>query len=336
VHATSDGKHGNAVHTHLVAVPRYQPQLAVLAKAPPKTDDFVHEWKADGFRMAIAVEAGRAKLISRHGKIWSDAFPTVCQAALRLPLKAALLDGELVVLMPDGLTNFQALQNRSSLPPGANVAFMAFDLLFHDGEDVGRRPLEERKALLEQLLATEAHGGVLRYVPHFIGDGSRVLAAACELGAEGIVSKHRQAPHIAGRSRAWLKSKCARTDPFVIGGFTVSGTSIGALLVGYYDAAGALRFAGGVGTGRGFTREFLQALRVQLTAFETQLSPFADFDADAMRSPWGQRRASPTRWVQPLVVADVSFLEITTGGQLRHPSFQRLRLDLQATTVVRP
>ncbi len=288
--------------------------------------------------MAVSVEtgrAGRAKLISRHGKLWSDAFPTVCQAALHLPLKAALLDGELVVLMPNGLTNFQALQNRSSLPSGATIAYLAFDLLHHDGKDVGRLPLEERKALLEQLLAAGASGGTIRYMPHFIGDGARVLAAACELGAEGIVSKRRRGQYVAGRSKDWLKCKCARTDPFVIGGFTVSGTSIGALLVGYYDATGALRFAGGVGTGKGFTRDFLQELRTQLASFETSVSPFIDFDAAAVRSPWGQRRAAPTRWVEPLVVAEVSYLEITAGGQLRHPSFQRLRPDLKAASVIR-
>jgi bifunctional non-homologous end joining protein LigD len=286
--------------------------------------------------MAVAVETGRggrAKLISRHGKIWSDAFPTVCRAALQLPLKAALLDGELVVLMPNGLTNFQALQNRTSLPPGAAIAYLAFDLLHHDGKDIGRRPLEERKVLLEQLLSTEASGGPIRYMPHFSHDGPRVLAAACELGAEGIVSKRRRAPHVAGRSKDWLKSKCARIEPFVIGGFTTSGTSIGALLVGYFDPAGALRFAGGVGTGKGFTREFLQELRKQLASFEIKVSPFADFDAAAVRSPWGQRRALPTRWVEPLVVADVSYLEITTGRQLRHPSFQRLRPDLKAASI---
>jgi len=288
--------------------------------------------------MAVIVEPGRsgcAKLISRHGRVWSDAFPTVCQAALHLPLRAALLDGELVVLLPNGLTSFEALQNRSSLPSGAIIAYFVFDLLHHDGRDVGRQPLEERKALLEQLLASEPPRGTIRYMPHFIGDGSRVLAAACELGAEGIVSKRRRGPHVAGRSKDWLKCKCARTAPFVIGGFTVSGASIGALLVGYYNAAGALRFAGSVGTGRGFTRELLQTLRAQLTSFETTVSPFADFDAAALRSPWGQRRALPTRWVQPLVVADVSYLEITTGGQLRHPSFQRLRPDLQAISIVR-
>ena len=289
--------------------------------------------------MAVAVEtgrAGRAKLISRHGKVWSKAFPTICQAALRLPLKAALFDGELVVLMPNGLTNFQALQNRRSLPPGAVVAYMAFDVLHYNGEDVGRRALEERKSLLEQLLEPAAPGGVLRYVPHFIGDGARVLAAACELGAEGIVSKRRSALHVAGRSRDWLKSKCARVEPFVVGGFTLSGASgIGALLVGYYDADGALRFAGGVGTGRGFTHDFLQELRKQFASFVTQKSPFADFDAERLRSQWNERHAAPTRWVQPVVVVDVAFTEMTAGGMLRHPSFQRLRSDLRAQAIVR-
>ena len=303
-----------------------------MVSEPPSSDDFLSEPKLDGFRMSVSVDAGRARLVSRHGKVWSNNFPTICEAALRLPLKAALLDGELTVLLPSGLTSFQALQNRSSLPPGAALVFHAFEILHLDGQDVGRRPLEERKALLEQLLAPEADRGVVRYLPHIIGDGPRVLKSACALGMEGIVSKRRSALHVPGRSRAWLKCKCVCAEPFVLGGFTASGDSLGSLLVGQYDEAGALRYASAVGTGKGFTRAFLRELRAQLGPYETPLSPFVDFSPASVRSPWGKRQAVPTHWVQPVLVADIAFLERTHTG-LRHASFQRFRTDLNPLSV---
>jgi len=284
--------------------------------------------------MGCAIESGRVRLVSRNARGWSDSFPTVCQAALRLPLRAALLDAELAVLLPNGLTSFQALQNRTALPPNSQLVLQAFDLLHLDGEDLRRRPLVERKAQLERVLARDAVAGVIRYTPHIVGDGPRVLAHACALGAEGIVSKRLDAPYTSGRTRDWLKSKCVCAEPFVVGGFTVSGNAVGALLVGEYSAAGELRFAGSVRAGKGFTREFLRELRDQLRAFEVHQSPFAKFSPTTLRSPWGQRHAVPTRWVTPVVVASVSYLERTAGG-LRHASFQGLRDDLHAHEVVR-
>lgn len=313
-----------------MSIPPYRPELASLTQAPPSSDEWLHEIKADGWRLGCAIEGstGRARLISRHGRSWSEAFPTVREAAARLPLRAALLDGELAVLMPSGLTDFQALQNRTSLPPGARIVFYAFDLHHLDGKDTTMLPLEERKRLLEEVLAPAADSGVLLYTPHFVGDGPNVFAKACPLGVEGIVSKRRSASHTAGRSRNWLKSKCLRSEPFVIGGFTASDDAVGALLVGAYDPHDALRFAGSVGTGKGFTREFLQELMVQLSSIRAEQSPFADFDRAEIRSQWNRQRALPVHWVQPIVVADVAYVEITHGGQLRHPSFQRLRSDL--------
>lgn len=286
--------------------------------------------------MGCVIEAGRARLVSRHARGWSDSFPTVCEAARSLPLQAALLDGELAVLLPNGQTSFQALQQRSSLPPGARVVYFVFDVVHHNGRDVGRRPYDERKALLEEVLAPAAIGGVLRYVPHIIGDGPRVLAHACALGAEGIVSKRRTSIYLPGRSRDWRKSKCVRVEPFVVGGFTAAGNSVGSLLVGFYDQEGALRYAGSVGTGKGFTREFLRAMRTQLDSIGVGASPFADFSPRELHSQWGKQHALPTHWVNPLAVVEIGYLEWTHGGQLRRPSFQRLRPDLLAKNIVRP
>lgn len=322
----------------MVSLPPYRPQLATLAREPPSSDEWLCELKHDGWRMSCGIDSGRVRLVSRHARIWTDTFPVVQQAAQRLPLKSALLDGELAVVLQTGLTSFQALNNRGSLPPGAKLVYFAFDLIYLNGEDVGRRPLESRKAILESLLEPEVTAGVLRYTPHIIGEGPRVLAHACALGAEGIVSKRRRSIYVPGRSRDWLKCKCARIEPFVIGGYTEAsgaGGTLGTLLVGQHDALGRLCYAGSVGTGMGFNREFLRELHAQLLQLVAPSSPFEAFNPTTVRSPWGKRQPASTRWVRPLVVIDVAFLERSSTGQLRHPSFRRFRPDLVAASVIR-
>jgi bifunctional non-homologous end joining protein LigD len=305
--------------------------LLTAAKVPPSGAGWGHELKSDGWRGALRIGEGRrVQIISRSGNHWTDAFPTIRDAAALLPLKAALLDGEIAVLLLNGLTSFQALQHRTTLPAGSRLVFQAFDVIHLDGEDVGRLAFERRKAVLEQLLASGQDQDVLRYTPHIVGDGPRVFEHAAKLGVEGIVSKRLGSPYTPGRSTAWVKTKNLRTESFVLGGFTErpASASIGALLVGYHDGDGILRYAGHVGTGKGFTREFLVELRRRLAELEQPASPFHEFAPTSMRSAWVQGHALPTRWVQPLVACDIAFLEWTQDLQLRHASFRRLRPDL--------
>ena len=331
---------GGAGHTSSVI--RYEPQLATLAEVPPDDDDlgWLSELKQDGYRMSVQLlAAGRARLISRHGRGWSDSFPTIVRAARTLPFKTALLDGELTVVMPNGLTSFEALQHRRALPPGSRIIFWAFDFLFANGKDLRRQPLSERKAQLEHALGADGVDDAIRYMPHIVGHSRRVFERAREIGAEGIVCKRLAATHVPGRSRDWLKCKCIQTKPFVVGGFTHAGggahAAVSGLLVGYYDAKGRLRHAGHVGAGKGFTREFLQTLYAQIIQLEQPRSPFARYEPSVVRSPWHQERALAVRWVKPLVVVDVGFLELSSWGQLRHASFRGFRADVQAHDVIR-
>lgn len=334
---------GRECHPVGVGVPVYKP-LLLTAAPPPSGRLHAFELKLDGMRAGVRVAEGRVQIISRHGKHWTQAFPVICEAALKLPLQAALIDAEIAVLMPSGLTSFQALQHRTSLPPGARLCAHAFDLMHLDGRDIGKEPFEARKHLLEELL--RGCDEALRYTPHLEGDGAEIFRHAARLGAEGIVAKRRGSRYTAGRSRDWLKSKCLRTECFVLGGFTeragraiVHGgaSSVGAMLVGYHDADGHLRYAGSVGTGQGFTHAFLRELRAQLAAIETPESPFAGFRPNTLRSPWSSshQRGLPVRWVRPLIVVEVAFTELTEGSFLRHPSFRRFRKDLNAAAVVR-
>ena len=302
----------------------YRPQLATLVKDAPSGADWIHEIKFDGYRIGCAINGRGITLISRNGKDWTRAFPPVVEAASKLKVKSALIDGEVAMVLPDGRTSFQALQNAGA--SGATLVYFVFDLLFHDGRPLDMVPLEERKARLRALVGRRTSGRI-RYADHVEGRGHEFLAQACRLGLEGIVSKRRDQPHRDGRHRDWLKTKCSLRQEFVIGGFTEpegARAGLGALLIGYYEGT-RLVFSGRVGTG--FTQKFAADLRRRLDAIERKTSPF-----DPPPSGPLARRA---HWVAPTLVCEVQFTEWTSDGNIRHPSFQGLRTDKRPEEVVR-
>src|ERR1051325_2460941 len=189
----------------VAALPRdFHPQLATLVKKTPRGDEWLHEIKFDGYRIGCRIGDGRTQLLSRNGKDWTNHFPEVARAAERLPVERALVDGEVAVLLEDGRTSFQALQNASEGRKGSLV-YLVFDLLHLDGRDLSIEPLEERKRVLAKLVARQREPERIRYSDHFTGRGDDVLREACRTGLEGIVSKRRDLPYRAGRSDAWLK-----------------------------------------------------------------------------------------------------------------------------------
>jgi bifunctional non-homologous end joining protein LigD len=297
----------------------YQPQLATLVTTPPAGDEWLHEIKFDGYRIGCRVRAGRVKLVSRDGNDWTAAFPEVAGAAARLHTRDALLDGEVAMLLPDGRTSFQALQNASTgAVSRAGLVYFVFDLLRLDGGSLEALPLEERKARLRALVGRRTSGRI-RYADHVAGRGDAFFRQACRLGLERIVSKRRDLPHHAGRHRSWLKTKCTLGQEFVIGGFTdPEGTrsGLGALLIGHYET-GRLVFAGKVGTG--FTNTMALDLRRQLDATERTRCPFDP--------PPEGRLGRHAHWVDPRLICDVVFTEWTRDGRIRHSSFQGLRHD---------
>ncbi|MET0386678.1 MAG: non-homologous end-joining DNA ligase [Polyangiales bacterium] len=308
-------------------LPAYRPQLATLVDSPPDDPDRIQELKLDGYRIGCLLEGGKVRLETRRNNDWTAQFASVAAAAQRLKAKSALLDGEVAVLMPSGITSFQGLQNVAA--SGGYLVYFVFDLIHLDGENVGALPLEERKQKLRELLEKSKVDKVIKYVDHVVGDAAKVFAQACKLGAEGIISKSRTAPYRAGRNTVWVKVKCVHRQELVIGGFTDpegSRAGIGALLVGYY-ADGDLKYAGKVGTGKGFTRDYLEKLRVQLDAIAHKDCPFA-------AKPKGIKAGS-THWVKPKIVVEVQFVEWTGDGSLRHPSLLGIRKDKRATDVVR-
>ena len=326
----------------MARLPHYDPQLAQLVKTAPSGPEWLHELKYDGYRIGCRIRNGRATLISRNGKDWTAAFPEVAAAAATLPVTDALIDGEIAVVLPDGRTSFQMLQNafRGEPSRGALVYF-AFDLLRLNGERLGTLPLIERKKRLKALLAG-SHGrrsagkgpgrrslgkvdDRLRYADHVEGNGEAFFEQARRLGLEGIISKRAAEPYRPGRHGDWVKTKCVHKQEFVIGGFTDpegARAGLGALLIGYYDR-NRLIFSGKVGTG--FTHKGAIDLRRQLDAIEQKKCPFDPPPEGAL--------GRTAHWAKPQLVCEVVFTEWTSDGRVRHPSFQGLRADKKAQQV---
>lgn len=306
------------------ALPVSELQLATLVDEAPEGDEWLHEQKFDGYRMLADKRGSTVRLLSRRFKDWTASFPPIADAIAALSPARLVLDGEVCVLLPDGRTSFQALQNALS-GQRADLVYYAFDLLVLDDESVMALPLEQRKKRLARLLPKK---GPLRYSDHVLGSGAAFFRAACENGLEGIISKRRDKPYLPGRGTTWVKTKCLLRQELVIAGFTEpegSRSGFGSLLLGYYDR-GALRYAGKVGTG--FSMKLLKQVHEALAPTEIDACPF---DPVPDRASTGPRR----HWVKPTLVAEVAFSEWTADGRLRHPSFQGLRADKKPKDVVR-
>ena len=294
---------------------RYRPQLASLVETPPKGDDWVHEIKYDGYRIGAVRDGKSVRLESRNEIDWTDKLPEIVKAVAALPCQSAVIDGEAVILLPDGRTSFQALQNvfRAGAQRGG-LAYFVFDLLELDGKSLVELPLVQRKALLCELVRNAPE--LIRYSQHLEVDGATVLTQAAQLGMEGIVSKRRHAAHRPGRSDGWQKIKCIQMDDFWIAGFTEPAGSrkgVGALVLGT-QRDGQLCFCGSVGTGKGWNAAFLTELRRALDSIRQSDCPFPEAPpAEVVRS---------AHWVRPVLRCEVAFAEKTQDGTLRHPTFR--------------
>jgi bifunctional non-homologous end joining protein LigD len=300
-------------------------QLATLVAEAPEGGEWIHEVKYDGYRVRVALERGRARVLTRHAADWTERFAGIADAAAGLPAASALIDGEAVAFDGEGRSDFGLLQEALATGRRAGVVLVAFDLLYLDGFDLRDEALLRRKGLLAALLETAAPQGPLRYVEHYSGAGPAFHSSSCDLLLEGSVSKRGDRPWVPGRSRDWLKAKCLARQEFVVGGWTDpagSRSRFGALLLGVRDAEGALRYAGRVGTG--FDERTLASVGSRLDALATDDAPFAD-----------PPPARVVHWTRPELVVEVAFREWTRDGIVRQPSFKGIRDDADAGSVVR-
>ena len=300
---------------------RYWPMLAASVDSLPKGEGWIYEPKWDGYRAIVTVSGGDVTFRSRRGNDLTERFKDVARAAaLAIRSSDAVLDGEICFLDDSGRSRFSLLQEGS----GTGV-LVVFDLLELESEPLVDEPLAARRKRLEKLIAP---GSAVLVSPQF-DDGQALLAAARQQELEGVVAKQRESPYRPGRrSPDWQKLKLRQTQEVVIAGYTRGQgrrtVGFGALVVGVQEA-GALRWAGNVGTG--FSDREIKRLLGVLKPLERSDSPFAEVP----RMP-RIRRADIT-WVEPALVAEVEFAEWTHEGRLRAPSYLRLREDKAATDV---
>jgi bifunctional non-homologous end joining protein LigD len=179
-----------------------EPCIPTRASKPPVGSQWIHEIKHDGYRLMARKRDGRVRLFTRRGFDWTERYPLICKAVAALRTNSATIDGEAVWCDDAGVAVFEKLHSRAH---DDQVFLYAFDLLELNGEDWRPRPLEERKARLKKLLAKVLAG--IQYSEHLEGDGAAIFTHACKLGAEGIVSKHRERAYRPGPSKGWLKIK---------------------------------------------------------------------------------------------------------------------------------
>lgn len=295
-------------------------QLATLVDTVPTGERWLHEMKYDGYRLLVAVGGGQARAYTRSGLDWSEKFAAIVEAAAKLDVGSALLDGEAVVLEADGRSSFQALQGALKGAP-ATIDYYAFDLLELDGEDLTGLPLSERKAKLREILPD--NDPRIRYSEHIVGNGEKLLHQFCDAGLEGVISKLAGAKYVGSRSGGWVKTKCIKRQEFVIVGWTPSdkSRSFRSLILGVHDK-GELRYAGKVGTG--FNTDELFRLMEIMQPLE-QAAP-------TVKAPRAEVRGA--HWLKPRLVAEIAYTEMTNEGTLRHPSYLGLREDKKPEAVV--
>jgi bifunctional non-homologous end joining protein LigD len=309
---------------------KIHPMLAESVEKAFDGAEWLFEIKWDGYRAIAFIEGGKVRLVSRNQNDLTPRYPELKEMAKLVQAKTAILDGEVVALDDEGKSSFSLMQQRTGFRPGGRrvvgnadvpVLYYAFDLLYLNGHDWRRVPLQERKRKLASLVVT---GDVVRYSDHYEQNGKALFEMARQKGLEGIVAKRRESFYEERRSREWLKIKIRHTLEAVVGGYTEpegSRAHFGSLVLGLYNKKGQLIHVGQAGSG--FDQKSLDEIWKTLKKLETKKNPFFG-EVEALRKVF---------WVKPELVAEIEYAEWTGGHgeaggpKLRAPVFLGLRDD---------
>ena len=312
--------------------------LADTAEEAFTRDGWLFELKLDGYRLLASKSHGEALLLTRNGNDYTAVFPEIARAVKALPLDDCIIDGEVVVLDPQGKPSFSRLQQRGRITSAIDVrraavelpaTMFVFDFVACEGFDLRALPLDKRKALLMKALPPSKLGA-LRALDHIEREGEAFLAQVQKLGLEGIIAKKADIPYRGGRTDCWLKIKAEQTGDFVIAGFTKpkgSRSHFGALQLADM-VNGELVYAGRVGTGFDdrLLRELMALLAPIVRRDPASAGPVTAPGVAPLPSA-GIPDTKTTTWVEPRYVCEVKFREWTPDGVLRHATFLHMRPD---------
>ncbi|MDQ3980048.1 MAG: non-homologous end-joining DNA ligase [Actinomycetota bacterium] len=312
--------------------PRLLPMLAGGNGVPPNPDGYQFEPKLDGQRVIVAAGPDGVVVTNRRGGEITGHYPELQGLAEAIAPQSAVLDGEVVAFNDKGQTSFQRLQRRMHvarptprLLADTPVVFVAFDVLWLDGELLVDRPQAERRRILDGLAIK---GRAWQTAPVLDASPEDLLEACRQAGLEGFMAKRLDAPYAAGRrSPAWWKVKCGRRREFVVGGWSTGQgrrhESIGSLALGCYDSADeAIQRLFYVGqAGSGLNEEMIRQLQKLFRQISVPASPFVNPPPVKLH------------FVRPMLVVEIAYTEVTEGGTLRQPSIKGLRTDVIASEV---
>ncbi|TJV51174.1 MAG: DNA ligase [Mesorhizobium sp.] len=281
-----------------------RPLEPIQVETPPVSDDWLHEIKYDGFRTQLILDWAGARAFTRTGIDWSKRYWPVIAAAEKLPAKSFIIDGEMIAPDPDGTPNFQAMHSRMAWN-AEQLAFVAFDILHLDGQNLRDRPLIDRKAILWSLVKPAKD--IIQYSDHVEGNGAAFFEAVDKMGLEGMVSKRRESPYRSGKLDFWVKTKCWEIGDFELLGIKHEpGKPAAAIMArdGCYAGTAAVTLPKDV-------RERLWQ-RVQTAKAEKPTQPVPNAVAGA-----------DVEWIKPGIKAKVRFLR--GEHKLRHATLQGFR-----------
>ena len=303
---------------------RPRPQLASLIDSVPTDAGWLHEIKYDGYRTLARIADGAVRMFTRNGHDWTERYAPIAEELGALACRSAVIDGEVCVQVGSGATSFAALQHALAESATEQLVFFCFDLPYLDGRDLSRSPLIARKKALQALLDPVIFDhGPLHYSEHIVGRGAEFLDQAQRLGLEGIVSKKARSVYTPGRSKSWIKVKCAARGDFVIVGYAESAAAGGlsSLLLAEPFGQG-LRYVGRVGTG--FSAREAKRLRDELQPHRCDQPVF---------TLQGLKDKRAATWVEPRRIADIEYSARTSEGRLRAGRYKGLRPGARAAAA---
>lgn len=298
------------------------PKPVTLASVPP-AGTWHYEIKFDGYRFTARIRE-RVTLFTRNGHDWTQRLPTIAAELAQLGLASAWLDGEVIAQDEEGRPIFHPLQGAFSSRKTDDLVFFVFDLLYLAGRDLRREPIELRRELLQQAIERVPLEHV-RFSESFAVDPGDLMANVCAMGMEGVVGKRAGSGYVSERDGDWIKLKCHNRQEFIIVGYTRAAGGIGSLLIALQDDTDELVFAGRVRSG--LSERKLAGLRARLGELQR--------DNCALASVPTMRKGLSVVWLEPRMLCEVKFAEITPAGRVRHGVFQGFRDDKPAAGIVR-